>query len=47
LLDRASCFGADLIVSGGYGRSRIGEWAFGGVTKALLDQAEYFVLLSH
>jgi len=47
LLDRASCFGADLIVSGGYGRSRIGEWAFGGVTKALLDQAQYFVLLSH
>lgn len=47
LLDRASCFAADLIVSGGYGRSRIGEWAFGGVTKALLGQDQYFVLLSH
>ncbi len=47
LLDRASTFGADLVVSGGYGRSRLGEWAFGGVTKSLLDQTERFVLLSH
>jgi nucleotide-binding universal stress UspA family protein len=47
LQDRANWFGADLIVAGGYGRSRLGEWAFGGVTKALLDQKDRFVLLSH
>jgi nucleotide-binding universal stress UspA family protein len=28
--------GADLIVAGGYGHSRLREWAFGGVTRALL-----------
>jgi nucleotide-binding universal stress UspA family protein len=34
----ASCR-ADLIVSGAYGHSRLREWVFGGVTRALLDQA--------
>lgn len=47
LQTRASDFGADLIVAGGYGRSRLGEWAFGGVTRALLTQTDRFVLLSH
>jgi nucleotide-binding universal stress UspA family protein len=47
LQDRANLFGADLMVAGGYGRSRLGEWAFGGVTKAFLEQDERFVLLSH
>ena len=47
LLDRARAFGAGLVVAGGYGRTRLGEWAFGGVTKGLLDQTEHFVLLSH
>lgn len=28
---------ADLIVSGAYGHSRLREWAFGGVTRTLLD----------
>ena len=27
---------ADLIVAGAYGHSRLGEWAFGGVTRNLL-----------
>jgi nucleotide-binding universal stress UspA family protein len=39
--------GADLIVAGGYGHSRLGEWAFGGVTYDLLNAPERFVLLSH
>ncbi len=30
--------GADLIVSGAYGHSRFREWAFGGVTRSLLDE---------
>ena len=29
---------ADLIVAGGYGHSRLGEWIFGGVTHELLAQ---------
>ena len=43
----AGNLGADLIVSGGYGHSRLGEWAFGGVTYELLRNPERFVLLSH
>jgi nucleotide-binding universal stress UspA family protein len=27
----------DLVVSGAYGHSRLREWAFGGVTRSLLD----------
>ena len=30
--------GADLVVSGAYGHSRLREWAFGGVTRSLLDE---------
>jgi len=39
--------GADLIVAGAYGHTRLGEWAFGGVTYDLLHFPESFVLLSH
>ncbi len=31
--------GADLIVTGGYGHSRLGEWIFGGVTRDLLKSS--------
>ena len=47
LVDQARLFGADLIVSGAYGHSRMGEWVFGGVTHELLAQKHHFVLLSH
>lgn len=30
--------GADLVVSGAYGHSRLREWAFGGVTRSLLNE---------
>lgn len=43
----AEAIGADLIVAGGYGHTRLGEWIFGGVTRALLRNPERFVLLSH
>lgn len=43
----AAALGADLIVAGGYGHSRLGEWAFGGVTRDLLRKPERFLLLSH
>jgi nucleotide-binding universal stress UspA family protein len=43
----AEDIGADLIVAGGYGHSRLGEWVFGGVTRNLLQDRERYVLLSH
>jgi nucleotide-binding universal stress UspA family protein len=43
----AEAVGADLLVAGGYGHSRLGEWFFGGVTRELLHFPERFVLLSH
>jgi nucleotide-binding universal stress UspA family protein len=38
---------ADLIVAGGYGHSRLGEWIFGGVTHHLLASSPVCCLLSH
>jgi nucleotide-binding universal stress UspA family protein len=38
---------ADLIVAGGYGRSRLGEWMFGGVTRDLLASSPLCCLFSH
>lgn len=43
----AQAIGADLIVAGAYGHTRLGEWLFGGVTYDLLHAPERFVLLSH
>lgn len=39
--------GADLVVAGGYGHSRIREWAFGGMTRSLLKQGAINRLLSN
>ncbi len=36
LLNHAADLGADLIVMGAYGHSRLREWAFGGVTRTML-----------
>jgi nucleotide-binding universal stress UspA family protein len=38
---------ADLIVAGGYGHSRLGEWIFGGVTHELLASSPVCCMLSH
>jgi nucleotide-binding universal stress UspA family protein len=38
---------ADLIVAGGYGHSRLGEWMFGGVTRELLAASPVCCMLSH
>jgi nucleotide-binding universal stress UspA family protein len=38
---------ADLIVAGGYGHSRLGEWIFGGVTQGLLATSPVCCLFSH
>ena len=37
----------DLIVAGGYGHTRLGEWIFGGVTHDLLTRSPVCCLLSH
>ncbi len=47
ILRQASLEGADLIVCGAYGHSRLGEWVFGGVTADLLAQDQAYLLLSH
>jgi nucleotide-binding universal stress UspA family protein len=47
LIKRADALGADLIVSGAFGHSRLGEWVFGGVTRALLAHTRHHLLLSH
>ena len=38
---------ADLLVSGAYGHSRLGEWVFGGVTRDLLANSPICCLMSH
>ena len=38
---------ADMIVAGGYGHSRLGEWIFGGVTHQLLASSPVCCMLSH
>lgn len=39
--------GADLIVAGAYGHSRLREWAFGGVTRSLLVDGSLHRLISN
>jgi nucleotide-binding universal stress UspA family protein len=39
--------GADLIVTGAYGHSRLGEWVFGGMTRELLIDCPICCLVSH
>lgn len=38
---------ADLLVTGGYGHSRMGEWIFGGMTRDLLATSPICCLMSH
>ncbi|MCA3699735.1 MAG: universal stress protein [Brevundimonas sp.] len=47
ILSFAAVQGAGLIVAGGYGHSRLREWALGGVTQDLMTDAKVCVLLSH
>ncbi len=47
LLDHACRMRADLLVAGGYGHSRVREWAFGGITRELLNFAPIPVFYSH
>ncbi len=47
LLSRASDLGADLIVVGAYGHSRMREFILGGVTRHLLQHMTVPILISH
>jgi nucleotide-binding universal stress UspA family protein len=47
LLMLAASEGADLLVTGAYGHSRLGEWIFGGVTQDLLTRSALACLMSH
>jgi nucleotide-binding universal stress UspA family protein len=47
LLDEAKYFGADLIVLGGYGHSRLAEWILGGMTREILASADVPLFFSH
>ena len=37
----------NLMVTGAYGHSRLGEWAFGGVTRDLLQESPICCLFAH
>ena len=47
LLRTATEVGADLMVMGGYGRTRLSQLVLGGVTRHVLTAAELPLLLSH
>jgi nucleotide-binding universal stress UspA family protein len=47
LLSRAADLGADLLVTGAYGHSRVRELLLGGATRALLRSMTVPVLMSH
>lgn len=47
LLEQARTSAAQMIVAGGYGHSRVREWALGGATRDLLTASPIPVLLSH
>lgn len=47
LLSRAADLGCDLLVMGGYGRSRLREQILGGTTQSILKQLTLPVLMSH
>jgi nucleotide-binding universal stress UspA family protein len=47
ILSRAADNGADLIVMGGYGHSRLREFVLGGATRGILSSMTLPVLMSH
>jgi nucleotide-binding universal stress UspA family protein len=47
LIRIAQAEGADLIVAGAYGHSRLGEWIFGGVTRDLLTSSPICCFLAN
>ena len=46
-LDKIMQYGADFLVAGAYGHTRMREWVFGGFTRSLLTHSRHCALLSH
>lgn len=47
LIDQARLIGADLVVAGAYGHSRMREWVMGGTTRDLLGTCPLPLLMAH
>lgn len=47
LQDRAKEFGADLVVMGAYGHTRLRQAVFGGTTRSMMEQVDLPVFLAH
>ncbi|MFX9073380.1 universal stress protein, partial [Acinetobacter baumannii] len=47
IIGLAEDLGADLLVTGAYGHSRLNEWVFGGMTRDLLISSPLCCLMSH
>jgi nucleotide-binding universal stress UspA family protein len=47
LLTRADEIGADMLVMGAYGHSRLREWLLGGTTRTLLSKTKLPVFMAH
>lgn len=47
LNEHATDLGANLIVMGAYGHSRLREWLLGGTTREMLEQDEFPLFLAH
>jgi nucleotide-binding universal stress UspA family protein len=43
----ASDLGADVVVAGAYGHTRLGEWLLGGVTRDLVSRSRRCSVLAH
>jgi len=39
--------GADLVVMGAFGRSRLQQFVFGGTTRSMMEQTAVKVLMAH
>jgi nucleotide-binding universal stress UspA family protein len=44
---RSAETGADLVVMGAYGHSRMRQTVFGGTTRSVIDQTDFAALLAH
>ena len=47
IIDHAGVIGADLIVAGAYGHSRLQQAVFGGTSRTLIQQTEVPVMMAH
>ena len=46
-LDKIWQYGADFLVAGAYGHTRMREWVFGGFTRSLLTRSRHCSFLAH